>query len=559
MTTKRKSAAPKSTEILVVEDSITQATQIKHLLESHHYKVIVAYDGEEAISKLSNHKPSLIISDIVMPEMNGYELCKKIKSNKNTEDIPVILLTRLSDTEEIMEGLSCGADSFITKPYNEKYLLSHVERILSEENGAENKKLFFDTQILFKGKKRFIQAEQQNVINLMLSIYEGAILQNEKLIQTQEELRLLNERLESLVEDRTSDLTEEIKLSNQITNSLKESEEKWRTLVTNIPDYIALHDCEGKFLYLNHYAEGLSEKDTIGKSQFDFMSNESKEIYRQNFEECLSSGKNQEFEYTAFGDNKVIRTYESSLIPLMHKGKVSNIMAIARDITERKLAEEKLIFANKELAFENKEKDKRATELINAKEHAEESDRLKSAFLTNMSHEIRTPMNGILGFTELLKEPKLTSDEQQDYIQIIQISGARMLNTINNIVDVSKIESALIQVDIKETNINEKMEFTYKFFKPEVEIKGLQFLLKNSLPSKEAIIKTDNEKVYGILTNLVRNAIKFTFEGSIEFGYEKKGEYLEFFIKDTGVGIPENQKKRPQSKMLFLQSIKKLK
>ena len=182
-------------------------------------------------------------------------------------------------------------------------------------------------------------------------------------------------------------------------------------------------------------------------------------------------------------------------------------------------------------------------ELIKAKEHAEESDRLKSAFLTNMSHEIRTPMNGILGFTELLKEPKLTSDEQLDYIQIIQISGARMLNTINNIVDMSKIESGLIQVDIKETNINEKMEFTYKFFKPEVEIKGLQFLLKKSLPSKEAIIKTDNEKVYGILTNLVRNALKFTYEGSIEFGYEKKGEYLEFFVKDTGVGIPDNQKK----------------
>jgi PAS domain S-box-containing protein len=180
-------------------------------------------------------------------------------------------------------------------------------------------------------------------------------------------------------------------------------------------------------------------------------------------------------------------------------------------------------------------------ELIKAKEKAEESDRLKSAFLANMSHEIRTPMNGILGFAELLKEPNMTSDDQQDFIQIIQVSGARMLNTINNIVDISKIESGLTNVDIKETNINERMEFIYKFFKPEVEIKGLQFLFKNRLPAKEAIIKTDNEKVYGILTNLVKNAIKFTVEGSIEIGYEKKGKYLEFFVKDTGVGIPQNQ------------------
>jgi PAS domain S-box-containing protein len=187
------------------------------------------------------------------------------------------------------------------------------------------------------------------------------------------------------------------------------------------------------------------------------------------------------------------------------------------------------------------ERKKTELELIKAKEEAEESDRLKSAFLTNMSHEIRTPMNGILGFTELLREPNLTSDEQEDYIQTIQISGVRMLNTINNIVDISKIESGLTKVDIKETNLNEKIEFTYKFFKPEVEIKGLQFLFKNGLPSKEAIIKTDNEKVYAILTNLVKNAIKFTYDGSIEFGYEKKGNYLEFFVKDTGVGIPQKQ------------------
>ena len=186
------------------------------------------------------------------------------------------------------------------------------------------------------------------------------------------------------------------------------------------------------------------------------------------------------------------------------------------------------------------------TELIKAKEKAEESDRLKSAFLANMSHEIRTPMNGILGFAELLREPSLTVDEQKDFIQTIQISGARMLNTINNIVDISKIESGLMKVDISEANLNEKIEFTYKFFKPEVESKGLQFIYKNGLPTEDAVIRTDNEKVYGILTNLIKNATKFTYEGSIEFGYVLKSDSepaeLEFFVKDTGVGISEKQK-----------------
>jgi PAS domain S-box-containing protein len=182
------------------------------------------------------------------------------------------------------------------------------------------------------------------------------------------------------------------------------------------------------------------------------------------------------------------------------------------------------------------------SELIKAKEKAEESDRLKSAFLTNMSHEIRTPMNGILGFTELLKEPDLTGEEQQDYIQTIRNSGVRMLNTIDSIVDISKIESGMMNVDRIETDINEQTEYIYKFFKQEVENKGLKFYFRNSLSSKEAIIKTDAKKIYSILTNLVKNAIKFTNEGSIEFGYEKKGDYLEFFVRDTGTGIPDSHK-----------------
>jgi signal transduction histidine kinase len=180
-------------------------------------------------------------------------------------------------------------------------------------------------------------------------------------------------------------------------------------------------------------------------------------------------------------------------------------------------------------------------ELIQAKEHAEESDRLKSAFLANMSHEIRTPMNGILGFAQLLREPKVTGKEQKEYIRIIEKSGKRMLNIINDIVDISKIEAGQMQVSISETNINDQIEYIYDFFIPETTKKGLQFVYKTTLPPKESIIKTDCEKIYAILTNLVKNAVKFTHAGSIEFGYEKKGKNLEFFVKDTGIGIAEDR------------------
>ncbi|MFW6043871.1 MAG: ATP-binding protein, partial [Marinilabiliaceae bacterium] len=176
-----------------------------------------------------------------------------------------------------------------------------------------------------------------------------------------------------------------------------------------------------------------------------------------------------------------------------------------------------------------------------AKEKAEESDRLKSAFLANMSHEIRTPMNGILGFAELLKEPELTGDQQQNYISVIEESGARMLSIINDIIDISKIEAGLNKLDIRETNINELIEYIYTFFKPEVEAKGMALSFKNSLPLKESIVYTDREKVYAILANFVKNAIKYSNHGEIEIGYLKTGEWLEFYVQDTGVGIPKER------------------
>ena len=180
-------------------------------------------------------------------------------------------------------------------------------------------------------------------------------------------------------------------------------------------------------------------------------------------------------------------------------------------------------------------------ELIKAKEQAEESDRLKSAFLANMSHEIRTPMNGILGFSELLKEPGLSGEQQQEYIRIIEKSGTRMLNIINDIVDISKIEAGLVKLAIRESNINEQIEYIYTFFKPEVEAKGMKLLFSNSLTAKYSVINTDREKLYAILTNLVKNAVKYTENGSIEFGYTVEKSFIQFYVKDTGIGIPEDR------------------
>jgi signal transduction histidine kinase/ActR/RegA family two-component response regulator len=193
---------------------------------------------------------------------------------------------------------------------------------------------------------------------------------------------------------------------------------------------------------------------------------------------------------------------------------------------------------------------KESHDLLHAKQRAEESDRLKSAFLSNMSHEIRTPMNGILGFSSLLSNVDLSEKDRNLYIEMIRKSGDRMLNIINEIVDISKIESGLVKVKLIEENLNEHLGYVYDLLKQEAERKGLILTYECGFQQQEAISKTDSEKLFAVLVNLVKNAIKYTKSGSVEFGYrlnnssfalnDKIPELL-FFVKDTGIGIPVNR------------------
>ncbi|MFA9371111.1 MAG: PAS domain S-box protein [Labilibaculum antarcticum] len=176
-----------------------------------------------------------------------------------------------------------------------------------------------------------------------------------------------------------------------------------------------------------------------------------------------------------------------------------------------------------------------------AKTAAEESDKLKSAFLTNMSHEIRTPMNGILGFTDLLSEPDLNSEKRDAYIEIIHQSGQRMMNTINDIVEVSKIESGIVVIQKSKFDLNQSIAHIINLFLYEAQEKGLELQFENQISDEYSKIFSDKKKFEGVLINLIKNAIKFTKVGKITVNYKIRNELIEFCIKDTGIGIPENR------------------
>ena len=197
--------------ILIVEDSPTQAETLRYLLDEHDYRVLVAEDGRRALELLAQDKPDLVLSDIIMPEMNGYELCRHIKLDQTARNIPVILLTSLSDPEDVLEGLECGADYFITKPYNQGYLLKSVEQILRNRALIRKVGPRVGTEIWVGGKSRLITTDQQQTLSLLISTYEAAVRTNTELLRAQNELSSLNDQLEDLVKERTAALNEEIK------------------------------------------------------------------------------------------------------------------------------------------------------------------------------------------------------------------------------------------------------------------------------------------------------------------------------------------------------------
>ncbi len=185
---------PDEFEILIVEDSPTQAERLRRLIQSKNYRVRVAANGRLALALLREHRPHLVLSDIIMPELNGYELCRAIKEDPALRDIPVILVTALNDVKDIIRGIECGADNFIRKPYSEEYLLSRISHMLVNQKLREAPES--EGIALYLGEqKHFIHAGRQQILDLLISTYEQAVQVNSELQARERQVIELNMRL----------------------------------------------------------------------------------------------------------------------------------------------------------------------------------------------------------------------------------------------------------------------------------------------------------------------------------------------------------------------------
>lgn len=387
------------------------------------------------------------------------------------------------------------------------------------------------------GTEYFTEIVGKNIIIDKRRLVLGNIRDITERVKTENELVELNLKLEKQNEELSVSINRIKKINNELNiakNELEESKNRLSTFMNSIPDIVCYKDRDGRWLLANKAdleLFNLTNVDYFNKTDAE-LAKFTDDIYKEAFLTCMINDEktwkskkithNVEIIPTKEGVKKVFDVFK---IPIFHaNGERKGLGVIGRDITELQDTQNKLLIA---------------------KERAEESDRLKSAFLANMSHEIRTPMNGIIGFADLLKSPDLTGDELKKYTGIIEKSGKRMLNIINDLIDISRIEAGQMEIKISSCLINRQVQYLYTFFKPEAEKKGLQIDVNESLFEIDLVVETDREKIYAILTNLIKNSIKYTNSGVINIGYYIKeyngNSYFEFYVKDTGIGIPKER------------------
>lgn len=330
-------------------------------------------------------------------------------------------------------------------------------------------------------------------------------------------------------------LLKDIQKEKELLLKLKQSEENFLQLSENINDAFWLRSLDNKIVYANQACYKISDGyfkelfEDFNKYYHWIHPDDRERIIKQRNNNLKNPKNDYFYEHRIIRSNGEVRWHWIRTFPVYNEeGKVYRRAGISSDITEQKNLIAKLLIA---------------------KDKAEESDNLKSAFLANMSHEIRTPMNGILGFAELLKDEDITIKEKNEYIKIIDQNGNQLLNLINDIIDIAKIEASQLSINKSDTDINSILEETYLLFSEKQKRSNKQtinFSVKFN-NNQNSTVYTDPTRLQQILNNLLSNAFKFTYSGSISFGYEfinnKNSKFFKFFVSDTGIGISNKMKK----------------
>lgn len=555
-------------KILLVEDLPSDAElalyETGKVLKAFDYKVV---DNREAfLLEFESFQPDIIISDYQLPSFDGMTALKL--SIERDPLIPVIILTGSMNEDTAVECMKAGATDYVIKGHI-KRLGQAILHALDEKEVRTRKKL--TEEALIKSEEKFRNLfENHAAVNLIIDVdalrivdanhaaanFYGWTIEELKQLKVYDlntsPANVIQAALDTVIGSNKGHFEFRHKLKNgeirdveiyssQITISgkncvhsvihditnRKKSEAHIRLLskaIEQSPVIILITDAEGKIQYVNSSftrITGYSYEDAIGKKPGFLKSGyHTVEFYKALWDTILA-GNEWSGEIQNKKKNGELYWENVSISPLVDEhGTLTHFVGIKEDISEkRKMLEDLLI----------------------AKDKAEAGDRLKTAFINNISHEVRTPLNGIIGFSEMLLNPDVTSENKTLFGDIIKKSSRRLLNTITSYMDISMIVSDTMEIHKKVFHLNQVLDDLNKEFSVLCQDKGLRLSLNRPAIPANIQLETDLDLLSKTLSHLLDNAIKFTLEGDIEFGFRKSDKHLDFFVNDTGIGI-ENEK-----------------
>ena len=534
-----------SVEILIAEDSSTQAEQLKHTLEEHGYTVTVTANGRQALAAAHKRKPTLIVSDIVMPELDGYGLCKAVKSDDRLKDVPIVLLTTLADSLDVIRGLECGADNFIRKPYEGNYLLSRIDYLLMNMELRKSQKMQMGVEINLNGQRHFITAERQQILDLLISTYEQATHINKELKAREGELAHSNQVLNGLyrISEGLNHATSEREAAELALEralelpgihagwiSLREGESGFRLAAArNLPPALeAPGALEGECLCRRRLLSGeldsatnIIECERLGKAKGDTRG------LRYHAAIPLWIGDQTVGLMNLAGPQEGLFTDED----LMVLCGVGNQVAVALERARlHEHLEQLLETANRhaaEIEMLNRILRQRASEL-------EAANRELESFSYSVSHDLRAPLRAIDGFSRILQEDhsEKLDDKGRRLLGVVRDNSRKMGELIDDLLEFSRLGRKALSFTRIDTGrlVGDVLQ--------ELGIAGGREggVVIGTLPAARG----DATLVKQAWMNLISNAVKFSGKREkpvVEVnGYENETECV-YSVRDNGAGF----------------------
>lgn len=491
--------------VLIVDDLLDNVKLLSYELADQGHEILSAQDGASALLLAAAGRPDVILLDIMMPKMDGIEVCRRLKSNPETESIPVILISARDEEENIVLGLDAGAQDFVSKPFNSQIVAARVR------SAVRIKETYDDFEIRVRKRTAALQALNEN---------------------------------------------------------LRESEQRYRFLADAMPITIWTSRADGKTDYHNNYWHeytGASENAADEWGWTSVVHPDDLPTLIDRWKHSLATGSPYEYELRVWNakqgrhrwnlvravamrdENDRILKWFGACIDIHDQKEAREELVRARDELEARVRERtaELAEANQAMRDEVVERQRAESEARTAKEAAEAASRAKGDFLATMSHEIRTPMNGILGMTRLALETSLNA-EQREYLAMVESSAESLLIILNDILDFSKIEAGKLALESIPFALRELVDQTVGTFRPRTREKGIEIAAAVEDGIADDLIG-DPGRLRQVLINLIGNAVKFTERGRISVEVARDGkdddgtERLRFTVRDTGIGIPDEK------------------